>query len=579
MKYNCQGEYNNRPYNATTQITSLPAVDIAIAGTVSATADVYVPSSLKLDAGVVRDISQKITTAKIRYNKALNGGIYSGEFYKKIVISMFDHLNVSHTIFVGEFHGDNATLQPGGNSEEFTAEDNCSYLANNPLDDDQLAFLKPSAQDTSVYQRLDYDYVVNNFTVGKLIQGATSGALAKVIATQGTWLYSSTMPPEQYLVPISAIVIGNIVGTFVDDETITEIGGPGEALVNGTATIPLDFGPGTIYPETWVYNLLGGANWQKITGIYPKRINPTHPISVTWDQAPWDNWTFQQEEKKQQALDEVSEYHNFVFVVKYESVAGYTQPIPCAYWVHQDDIDNPEDYALTEHCGLNLPAAVTITSGKASGLVPPVALDIQGTARRNKIRVIGQDVSGNVFENVQVPDLPGTTEGTATESAGVYYGEELPLIYIDPMEIKTWSTQALCQSRAALLYASLSLKISTWKATFVKRADLEYYQKITFSGYDSNEIPDGDYRIIRIEYDDQSAASFVTVILVSDDQFIAQVKMNRTLTNSYLEIKRTIQYINALRPQIYAGTVTAADGNEITGTSEGGQSAITRTLT
>jgi hypothetical protein len=561
-----------------TQVTSLPTVGISIVATASATADVYVPSTLKTGASVVRDISQKITTAKVRYNKALNGGIYSGEFFKSIVITMLDHLNVSHTIFVGEFHGDNATLQPGGNTEEFTAEDNSSYLANNPLDDDQLSFLKPSAQDTSVYQRLDYDYVVNNFTVGKLIQGATSGALAKVIATQGTWLYSSTTPPEQYLVPMLAIVIGNIVGTFLDNETINEIGGPGEALVNGTATIPLDFGPGTIYPETWIYNLLGGANWQKVTGIYPKRINPTHPSVVTWDQAPWDNWTFQSGETKQQALDAVNEYHNFVFVVKYESVAGYAQPIPCAYWVHQDDIDNPDDYALTEHRGLNLPAAVTITTGKASGLIPPVALDIQGTSRRNKIRVIGQDVSGNVFENVQVPDIPGTTAGTATESAGVYYGEELPLVYIDPTESRVWSTQALCQSRAALLYASLSLKISTWKAMFARRADLELYQKITFSGYDSAEIPDGDYRIIRIEYDDQPAASFVTVTLVRDDQFIAQVKMNRTMTNAYLEIIRALEHHNAKLPQIYAGTVTDVSGNEITGTSEGGQSTITRTL-
>ena len=578
MRYNRQAEYNRRPYNAVGQTLMAPVVDISVKGTVSASAEVYLPTSLKTGGTVSRDLSQKMFTAKVRYDKAVTGGIYSGVFFKNVELAVPDHNGVSRVIFVGFYPSQTAHLEPGGSREEFTAYDYGWYLSDNPLDDDQLALRKPSEQDTGNYQRLDFDYVVNNFTVGKTIRGAVSGAQGQIVATQNatqnTWLYSSAIPPESYLVPASAIILSNITDApFQDNERITEIGGAGDALVNGGAFIPLDFGPGAIYPETWIARILGGANWENTTGIYPYRINPVNPSVVTWTQLPYENWFWQSSVKKQQAHDEISEYYNFIWLLKWKQIPGYNRYLPCAYWVHQDDIDNPDNYVYTEHRGLSLPTPVTI-SNPDPYLVGSVEVDINGTARKNRVRVRGQDMQGIFYENARVPDIPGTPAGTATESAGVYYGEEKPSLYLD--ENPKLSTQALCQERAALLYAYLSLQISTWKATFRQRTDFELLQKLIFSGYPSSEIPDGDYRIISIEYPFEPVRVFVNVTLIRVDQFAAQLKINRVYTNAYLEMARVIKSEQAKEVQDQIGKVIGIVNGIATVQTESGPITITR---
>jgi hypothetical protein len=235
------------------------------------------------------------------------------------------------------------------------------------------------------------------------------------------------------------------------------------------------------------------------------------------------SWTFSGDAKKRDALDQMAEYDNFVTLVKFKQLVGTTYT-PCFYRVHMDDIDNPDDYALTEHRGLSLPAAVTVTATDKY-LVGRVEIDINGASKRNKVRVRCQGLDGVFYENVQVMDNGSGTSGTATCSAGVWDEEEKPLVYLETNP--ALFTRAQAQLRAALLYQYLSLKICTYKATFSKRVDFERYQILTLSGHSATHVPDGDYRIIGIKYRKYPANVFVDVTLIPVDQFAAQVKINR----------------------------------------------------
>lgn len=67
---------------------------------------------------------------------------------------------------------------------------------------------------------LNYDSQTVNFTVGEQIQGATSGATAIIAADSDSGSYGQ-------------LSLASIVGDFIDDEIITEVGSTGSARTNG----------------------------------------------------------------------------------------------------------------------------------------------------------------------------------------------------------------------------------------------------------------------------------------------------------------------------------------------------------
>lgn len=570
MRFNRQAEFNRRPFNATAHTTTLPAVDIpTVYLTAALTADVFLPSTLRTGFEVSRDLSMPLWTAKTTYTKAATGGVASTIWFSNVELIIPDHLGVDRCVFAGIYPAQTAVITPGADSETFVAYDNFWYLTENPLQDHQLSLLKPADQDLSVYKRLDYDYLVNNFTTGRMIIGETSEATALIVAVQGEWL-------EGRLCPASSIFLRNIVGTFQDDETITEIAGPGEALVNGALT-SLDFSPSIVYPEDWLEELLGGSNWDKVTGIYPYRLNPVNPVVAgSWTPMPDVNWPFTSDMKASEAIAKMDDYYQFVSLIKFKRITGYSRYVPCYYHVHQDDIDNPDDYALTEHRGLSLPAAVTVTATDKY-LRGPITLDINGASKKNKVRVRCQGTDGTFYENVQVPDIPATPAGTATCSAGVYYGEERPLVYLETNP--ELFTQAQAQLRAALLYQYVNQKITTYKATFSKRSDFEIYQILTLSGHSATHVPDGNYRIIGIRPRKYPGDVAVDVTLIPVAQLAAQIKINRIYSNSRLEMQRIIDRERAKQPMPELGTITAVSGDETTLRNEEGITKVTRTMT
>jgi hypothetical protein len=509
-----------------------------------------------------RNLSGKTWVCKLRYNKGITGGLSSSMFDTNIYLLVPDHTGTNRCIFCGYFPSQTARYEPANNSEEFTGYDYAMKLTGQVLPDNLLEILAPDNQDTDPYQRMDIKAITHQFHIGKLITGATSGAVARIAATPGHWLYSADLT-ESYLVPSSELVLSNVSGTFQDSEAVAETGGTGAASVDG-ALSPLDFGVSTYYPEVWLREVLGGDNWQNTTGIYPYRLNPVGTVSGSWTPKPYDTWFFQSAQTKMQAIEELAAYHNFIFLVKWKDI-GIGDYTPVAYFVHQDDIDISGG-AATEHQGLDLPDKVTITASTDTYLVGSVDATIAGEGKVNKVTIRCQDVNGVWYQNTPV-------SGT-TESAAVFSGGEIPVEYFkeDPNLV----SQADCDTAAALLYSYLSMRISTYKAVFRQRTDFELLQLIAFSGY--TEIPDGDYRIIDIRYTWEAAAVFVHVTLIPQSQFKASLNVNRMYINSTLEIQRIIRAEMAKQPAVVAGTVTDISGNLVKGVTEAGTSIISRKM-
>jgi hypothetical protein len=561
MRYTT-GIYNRSPYDAIAAGITPPPVDgdLTISGTIS------------------RTLAQKSWTARVIYSKTSTAGVDSLTFKNvKVVITRDDHNGVTRTIFVGYYDTENMDVIPARRSETMAGYDYAQKLVGRIIPTNLLTLLRPDDQYSGYYQRLDFDNTVNNFTSGRVVLGQTSLASGKIIQTQNNWIYDSFGNPL-YLVPSGAIALTDVQGTFQDDETIKEIGGIGEALANGGATIQIDILATVMEPEDWITEILGGAlYWERETGVMPYRINPSNPISSGgWTPAPYDQWTWQGSQTRQSAIDEISAYHNFIFYVKWIGIT------PCAYWVHQDDIDNPDDYALTEHRGLGLPDAVTIYPTDPN-LADDVRVNIQGDTGKNRVIIRGQDpVTGIWYENTQVPDITGN-ETTATESSGVYYGTEIPVEYYNDDALHPTGTASVCQAivqdYAALIYAYQKNGATTWTAKFRKRFDLVLLQKMIFSGFPDNEIPDDTYRIVGITYDFGPASDFVTVTLIRDSQFGAQLAINRVFVNQTLEIQRVVKAELAKVAKDEAGTVISVDGTAITVMTEAGQIKITRSLT
>jgi len=518
------------------------------------------PTTLMISGSASRDLAVKCWTAHLRYWKGTTGGAGSSIFGSTHTVLAPDHNAVNRCVFHGFIDSENADYMPANNSEEFIAYDFQRKLSGQIVPDYLLEILSPTDQGSAAYQRLDIKAIAHMFHRGKIITGETSGAIARIAATPGIWLYSADRT-ESYLVPSSRLVLSNITGTFTDSEKITETGGTGEAYVNG-AVSPLDFGVSTYYPEGWLRELLGGDNWQNTTGICPYRLNPVGSATGTWTAKPYDTWFLPDEQKKQQSIDDVFNYHNFIVLVKWKDIGlgGYT---PCMYAVHQDDIDQTSG---TDHMGLDLPAKVMITNGTDTYLVGTVRLKVVGEGRINKVTIRCQDLDGVWYQN--------TRESGVTESAGVFGDGEIVQDYykVDQNLI----SQADCDTAAALIYPYLSVRQTIYYATFQQRTDFEFLQLLEFSGY--TEIPDGEYRIIHIEPRWAPAAVFVDVTLIPNSQFKASLAVNKMYTNPTLEIQRVIRAELAKQAAVVAGVVTVVDGNKVTGTTEAGISLISRKI-
>lgn len=245
-------------------------------------------------------------------------------------------------------------------------------------------------------------------------------------------------------------------------------------------------------PSDTITTLLGGSAWETTTGIEPYRINTV---------ADWTNikkaFEFGDRYTRWKAIQEICDYCNFVFVVKWRHVGGTWQP--CAYFVHEDDID-------TAGIGLDIPAAVTITDPDEY-LMDGVSVKDSPEHQYNRVLATGYDAATATYFYA--------TAQTAEVSAGT----EIPIEYIHADA--ALNTQAKTDTKAQELLDFFQASAKVYVARFKRRMDLELYQKINFEGY--NKIDTDTMRITRISYS-RSAANDIVEIEFSKDQVIQQLR-------------------------------------------------------
>ena len=245
-------------------------------------------------------------------------------------------------------------------------------------------------------------------------------------------------------------------------------------------------------PSDTITALLGGTAWATTTSIEPYRIN-----TVT----DWTNikkaFEFGDRCTRWKAIQEVCDYCNFVFIVKWRYIGGTWRP--CAYFVHEDDIDSAT-------IGLDIPAAVTITNPDTY-LMDGISVKDSPEHQYNRVLATGYDTATATYFYA--------TAQTAEVSAGT----EIPIEYVHADA--SLNTQAKTDTKAQELVDFFQASAKVYTARFKRRMDLELYQKISFSGY--NKIDPDTMRITRISYS-RSAANDIVEIEFSKDQVIQQLR-------------------------------------------------------
>lgn len=256
-------------------------------------------------------------------------------------------------------------------------------------------------------------------------------------------------------------------------------------------------------PSDTITELLGGAAWATVTGIEPYRIN-----TVT----DWTNikkaFEFGDRCTRWKAIQEICEYCNFVFAVKWRNVLGTWRST--AYFVHEDDIDS-------DTAGLDIPAAATITEPD-NYLLDGVSVKDSPEHQYNRVRATGYDAAADTYFYA------------TAQTQGVTGGTEIPIEYVHAD--MSLNTQAKTDTRALELLEFFQASAKVYVARFKRRMDLELYQKISFEGY--NKIDIDEMRITRISYS-RSAANDMVEIEFSKDQAIQQLRrLSRAVNPDYV---------------------------------------------
>ncbi len=472
--------------------------------------------------------------------------------FKSALFIIPDINNIPQTVLYGIFPSSSAQLASADNKCSLTAYDYAWYLTMQYLSDADMVLLSLDDQAATFQYRLNYDYCTDpylNFAEGQIVVGSITGHSGKVIENHFSGAYG-----------IGWLLLGDMDGTmiaghyFQDDENL-QVDGVTYAAANGYT---MDYTSlwDDIYPDDWVKRVLGGDNWEKVTGIYPYRIATVPNWNTLQVTIPFNEKT-----TKMQAIEQVAKYIGYIFVVKWRLVGATYMPL--AYFIPQDEID----YLIANgdlHNGLDLPSSdpLDIVTLTPDDFVSPATFEEKGEEKYSRV-------------NVRCQSLNGIWYSSKLETDGVKYGDEIPVEFY---EINTEiASQAECDARCLDLYTYYAVHIKKWEITLLKRSDLQLYQKINLGAF-GTEIPSGNYRIISIEYTYANGGIENTTkcAIVLDDQFHAYLNISRTFTDTVSEMRAIAKdEINRLGA-IEAGTVTAIDGSKVTVQTERGLTKITR---
>ncbi len=297
----------------------------------------------------------------------------------------------------------------------------------------------------------------------------------------------------------------------------------------------------TAYPTwgDWIEHLLEG------TGITAYRIAAGPTTTAEFSLTP--------KTTKMQAIKKIADYLGYLFLVSWDGDDAI------AYFIDPANIDEPAS-------GLDLPDQydVYITDGTLVGI--PSAKPVSEKTY-NRIIVRGRDPVNNVYLT-SVAETDRLTGGY--EYAREYYEESL-----------NYTTQAICDTRAAFLLAGLSTELYTVRATFKLRHDFRLWQKIRFlgDGFPAAVTNMGVMRIVNISHSIQEADSTVT-IECTVDQDISLISELADVFDSNT-VSETVGIVNnkfSTQAEIQAGTITAISGTTATVLLENGNTIQARLL-
>jgi len=472
---------------------------------------------LIISGRVVADVNDKMVQGTFEFDGATVGGIFSSNYWKHVEFNIPDYAGVQQPVFVGFFPSSQSRYAHASETETLTGYDFSWYLSRNYLPDSDLVLLTNAHQAAITKYQLEFDNQQHWFQVGNVVVGGTTGHTGRIV--------------EVNYGVFDDIVIENPTGIFQDDEELL-VGGVVYAYADGHA-VDITGTADPINPDDWIRRVLGGDDWDALYGLEPYRIASTD--SVWGSTVPEIDFSFGDRQSIIDAIAEPSEYLEYILFPSWRDAGDYQQP--CVYWIPGDDIDDASE-------GLDLPAAVTITA--PDGYLVSVDVDQVGEESYNKVTVLCRLMTGSWYsKTVQSSGVDNKTERVRE------YRETATNLF----------TAADCDTRCADLYAYYNMQTITWKAVFLLRSDFRRLQKLIFSGY-STKIPDGTYRITRLEYEyaNGGTTNQVTVTLVADSAYKTYMSLNRSYTNAVREVQRIVNAEIEKHPLPEIGTISSVDG-------------------
>lgn len=464
--------------------------------------------------------------------------------FDEIIFTMPDYNDVQQTVFIGFIPSSSSTYSAADDQTQMTAYDYAWYLTMQYPSEADAALLSFDQQYEMKAWRLDYAFNSNpylNFNEGDWIVGELSGHTGKV--------YSNTRksaPGTGYLIltDVSGIPyydINNHTCYFWWGDLGDGNGVHGENLwVNGTiigandghtVETVFEFGDdeAILYPHVWVKRLLGGDNWQRVTGIYPYRLT-----SVGNWASLGKSFAFDEKTTKIKAIEEVCKYLDYLFFVKWKNIAGSVRP--CAYFIPFYNIDHATQ-------GLDLPALVSFIKSTDKYVVEPIERDVKGEEKYNKVTVkcIGWD--SKWYTTVKQTDA----------CAG---GLELPIEYFEICDFA--DDQVSCDARATALFYYYQNPIQKWIVTILDHPALELYQTVAFYGF-TDQITTVVMRIVGISktISDGGTVNETKITVIPDSQFKSYLSISRIFTGTISETEAIANAVADERGAIDTGIVVA----------------------
>jgi hypothetical protein len=205
------------------------------------------------------------------------------------------------------------------------------------------------------------------------------------------------------------------------------------------------------------------------------------------------------------------------------------------------------------------PVYVTAGQGRASPdyypndaggyMIAPFTLEQKGENQYNWVQVRCQALDGKWY---QALEYDSDVYDSVYNSTGTV--QKIPYYEIN----RDIATSTDCSQRASDVWDYYGKQVCTWSVTFELRSDLALLQKLIVSGF-SPALPDGDYRIIDIEYDYDSAGTrnYQKVKIIADADFAAFLNLKRVFMNSINEIQNVIQDLLSQTMITETGVVTS----------------------